>query len=124
LEGQQFGPVWFIPGENRSKYPFCHSVFIEGARVLMGEIENLWDVYLNIINEREKKLLEFLSRPRTLNEIVEAWIVYGRQREPNPFFEFGGRALMKKHLECLMRLGEVFREREKYIKLHPSPKGR
>ena len=35
MEEQHFGPVWFIPGENNGKYPFCHSVYIEGACVLI-----------------------------------------------------------------------------------------
>jgi glyoxylase-like metal-dependent hydrolase (beta-lactamase superfamily II) len=30
-----FGPVWFIPGENRGKYPYCHSVYVEGAGILI-----------------------------------------------------------------------------------------
>jgi glyoxylase-like metal-dependent hydrolase (beta-lactamase superfamily II) len=34
-EERHFGPVWFIPGENRGRYPFCHSIYIEGARVLI-----------------------------------------------------------------------------------------
>ncbi len=32
---KHFGPVWFIPGENRGKYPYCHSVYVEGAGVLI-----------------------------------------------------------------------------------------
>jgi hypothetical protein len=51
-----------------------------------------------------------------LDEIVEAWIVYGRPREPKAFYEFGERALMKKHLERLMRLGRVLKEKDQYIK--------
>ncbi|MCJ7784107.1 MAG: MBL fold metallo-hydrolase, partial [Desulfobacterales bacterium] len=35
MEKQHFGPVWFIQGENRGKYPFCHSLYIEGAGVLI-----------------------------------------------------------------------------------------
>ena len=35
MEPKQFGPVRFIPGENRGKYPYCHSLFIEGAGVLI-----------------------------------------------------------------------------------------
>lgn len=27
-----FGPVEFIPGDNQGRYPFCNSLFIEGAR--------------------------------------------------------------------------------------------
>ena len=30
-----FGPVLFIPGENRGRYPNCHSIYIEGDKVLI-----------------------------------------------------------------------------------------
>jgi glyoxylase-like metal-dependent hydrolase (beta-lactamase superfamily II) len=76
----------------------------------------LWDDYLDIIQAREQKLLELLTKPRTLDEIVETWIVYGRPREPKAFYEFGERALMKKHLERLIRLGIVFQEGKWYLK--------
>jgi hypothetical protein len=76
----------------------------------------LWDDYLNVIFDRENRLLEFLNEPRTMEEIVEAWIIYGREREPKAFFELGERGLMKKHLERLMRLGKVVQEKGKYIK--------
>lgn len=84
--------------------------------VFMETPGKLWDDYLNIINKREEKLLEFLDRPRTLEEIVGAWIVYGREREPKAFFELGERATMKKHLERLIRLGIVFQEGDRFIK--------
>jgi len=42
-----------------------------------------------------------------MDEIVGAWIVYGRPREPEAFFEFGERAIMKKHLERLKKNGRV-----------------
>jgi len=35
MEEKHFGPVWFIPGENKGKYPFCHSVYIEGECILI-----------------------------------------------------------------------------------------
>jgi glyoxylase-like metal-dependent hydrolase (beta-lactamase superfamily II) len=95
------------------------------AKVLIASHENgiftevpgkLWDDYLNIINERDRRLLELFERPRTMKEIVEAWIVYGKPREPKAFFEFGERALMKKHLERFMRLGRVSKKKDRYIK--------
>jgi hypothetical protein len=30
-----FGPICFIPGKNKGKYPYCHSLFIEGAGILI-----------------------------------------------------------------------------------------
>ena len=58
-----------------------------------------WDRYLNIIEEREQKLLAYLVQSRTLDEIVSQWIIYQKPREPAAFFEFGERALIGKHLE-------------------------
>lgn len=75
----------------------------------------LWERYLNVISLREEKLLELLKTPRTLDDIVKAWIIYGKPREPKAFFEFGERAHMKKHLEKLMREGVVRREGERYV---------
>ncbi len=32
---EHFGPVWFIPGSNKARYPHCNSVYIEGPGVLV-----------------------------------------------------------------------------------------
>ncbi len=29
------GPVWFIPGEKQGKYPYCHSLFIRDAGIII-----------------------------------------------------------------------------------------
>ena len=62
----------------------------------------LWTDYLNVIQTREDKLLKLLETPRTLADIVNAWIVYRKPREPLDFYMFSERALMKKHLENLI----------------------
>jgi hydroxyacylglutathione hydrolase len=69
-----------------------------------------WDHYVSVIHKRERKLIDRLRSPRTLQDIVEAWILYGRRREPKAFFEFGERAHMKKHLEKLMKEGKVVKD--------------
>lgn len=35
MEETRFGPIRFIPGPNRGKYPHCHSVYIEGDGILI-----------------------------------------------------------------------------------------
>ena len=79
-----------------------------------GEI---WDQYLNVIAERENKLLDLLDGPQSLEDIIDAWIIYGKPREPKPFFEFGERVHMKKHIEKLMNQGIVAMEKGKYYRL-------
>lgn len=75
--------------------------------VFEEEPGRIWDEYLGVIAEREGKLIDFLEEPRTMEEIVEAWIIYGKPREPRVFYEFGERVHMKKHLERLMGQGMV-----------------
>ena len=69
--------------------------------------DELWRQYGSVIAERENKLLTLLEKPKTLEEIVAACIIYGRPREPKAFFAFGERALMTKHLEHLQKRGMV-----------------
>ncbi|MCP4666124.1 MAG: MBL fold metallo-hydrolase [Deltaproteobacteria bacterium] len=85
--------------------------------IFENEPGEIWDQYIGVIAKREEKLRELLKRPRTMEEIVGAWIVYGKPREPKAFFEFGERVHMKKHLEKLMKEGTVAMEEGKYFLL-------
>lgn len=76
----------------------------------------LWDDYENIIYQREEKIINFLKEPKTLEEILAAWLIYGRPREPKEFFEFNERALVGKHIEYLERSGKIVLDKNKYIK--------
>ncbi len=83
--------------------------------VFEQEPGRLWEDYAKVILAREEKLLGLLDRPRDRQEIIEAWIVYGKAREPRSFFEFGEWAIMEKHLTRLMRQGRVVCERGRYV---------
>jgi hypothetical protein len=67
----------------------------------------VWDDYLNVIRRRRADLLALLKTPHTLREIVDAWIVYRRPREPLAFYRHAEQSLMSKHLEELMADGRV-----------------
>jgi hydroxyacylglutathione hydrolase len=77
----------------------CH------APVMRGDISALAEAYIGVIDTREERIRQYLARPRTLDEIVGQWICYGKCREPDYFFEFGERSLIKKHLERLEKHG-------------------
>ncbi len=77
-------------------YITCHE-----AGVIEGDITSLARRYLDIIEQREAALIEFLEKPRSMEEIVDRWIIYRKPREPKAFFEFGERGMMTKHLERL-----------------------
>ncbi len=82
--------------------------------VFANPTQELWQRYEAVISERERKLLLLLEEPRTLEEVVHSWIIYGKPREPKEFFAFGERVHMKKHLEHLHKRGVVFSENERY----------
>jgi hydroxyacylglutathione hydrolase len=75
---------------------------------------DLWQRYENVIYERDARVLEFLDQPRTLPEIVAAWLIYGKPRKPIEFFEFNERLLVKKHLDYLVKQGRVVCEKDIY----------
>ena len=78
-----------------------------GKGVFDSEPKELWDKYLNIIFKREAKLLDFLNEPRTKNDIINAYIVYRKAREPKAFYDYCEWALMNKHLERLIKQSVV-----------------
>ncbi len=77
----------------------------------------LWDDYENVIYQREEKIVNFLKEPKTLAEILAAWLMYGRPREPKEFFEFNERALVVKHIEHLEKQENITLDRNKYVRI-------
>jgi len=83
------------------------------------EVSRLFDRYLDVINQREGKLLDFLAAaPRSMVEIVAQCIVYRKPREPRAFFEWGEQAIMGKHLERLVDSGRVICTDGRFQLLH------
>lgn len=71
------------------------------------EIRNKLDWYLNIIYQREEKLLNFLKEEHTLEEIVNQAIIYRKFPEPVEAFKLMERISMLKQLERLVAKGMV-----------------
>ncbi|HPL62592.1 MAG TPA: MBL fold metallo-hydrolase [Syntrophales bacterium] len=94
-------------------------IFLSGHESEIIEKEDIFpqaEAYLDIIEKREGKILDYLAEPRGLDEIVEQWFIYRKPREPRHFFLFGERALTGKHLERLVRNGKIRLEKGKYIR--------
>jgi hydroxyacylglutathione hydrolase len=77
----------------------------------------LWEDYENVIYLREERILEYLNKPRALEEILAAWLIYGKPREPREFFEFNERALLGKHIEYLERRGKIMLYNNQYVRI-------
>ena len=73
--------------------------------------------YMEVIFNREEKLLEFLSAgPKSLEDITAYGIIYGGRSLANGAWELSmsEKAMMRKHLERLERLGTVREENGRY----------
>jgi glyoxylase-like metal-dependent hydrolase (beta-lactamase superfamily II) len=72
--------------------------------------------YAGIIHRRDEKILDFLTRPRSLEEILDLEVVYRRnQKTPDAFFYWDDRWMIEEHVNRLMRLGRITRQEEKYL---------
>jgi hydroxyacylglutathione hydrolase len=76
----------------------------------------LWEDYENVIYQREEKIMNFLNEPRTLEQILSAWLIYGKPREPKEFFEFNEHALIRKHIDYLEQRGKIALDKNQYVK--------
>ncbi len=84
--------------------------------VIDKEIGKVLIMYLDVIHEREESIYNYLTEPRTLDDIYEQHFIYewGFEGSNIPFWY---RVMILKHLERLIRCGEVIRtEDNKYIR--------
>ncbi len=100
--------------ERVRKYPARFFITGHEHGIIEGSIDSLCESYLAVIDERDKKLRGLLVEPRTMDEIIEARIVYKRVREPKSFYDTGEWAIMRKHLERMIARGEAKDDGGKY----------
>jgi len=95
--------------EKLKRMSFEIAVTSHKGEVFRGEdtIRNRLDQYLNVIYQREEKLLNFLREERTLEEIVNQAIIHRKFPDPEEGYKHMERISMQKHLERLIAKGMV-----------------
>jgi glyoxylase-like metal-dependent hydrolase (beta-lactamase superfamily II) len=88
--------------EARFYATFHHIGVLEGRAAFLERL----DRYAGVIADRERRLLEFLHEPRTLDEIAEHRFVY-RPQDPVSFAEPVERRSMGQHVARLVAAGRV-----------------
>ena len=88
--------------EARFYATFHHIGVLEGRTAFLDRL----DRFTAVIADRERRLLEFLGEPHTLDEIAAHRFVY-RPQDPVPFAETVERRSMGQHVERLIRDGRV-----------------
>jgi len=78
-----------------------------GDGIIHGDIRGRLDAYASVIMDRESRLLDLLGEPRTMQEIVDRAVIFGKPWEPPEMFEFFEGTMIEKHLARLERAGLV-----------------
>jgi glyoxylase-like metal-dependent hydrolase (beta-lactamase superfamily II) len=84
--------------------------------VIQGDITGRLDGYAQVIHDRDRRLLEFLSVERTLPGIIDAAIIYRKRWEPDLMFKFFEGMMVEKHLERLERNGLVTSDGDRWVR--------
>jgi len=85
--------------------------------VFQDDPGRMWEKYLGVIVERERRLMSLIEEPKTLDDIVDAWIVYRKPLKPDAGIKFLEGAHMKKHLQRLINQGMVGMKGDRYQQL-------
>ncbi len=82
--------------------------------ILRGDLSKLAADYLDIIRQREERIVSFLQVPRTLEEMVDKWLIHKKAYQPRYFFAFAERGMLLRHLERLAGQGKVVEKDGKF----------
>lgn len=72
--------------------------------------------YLDIIYDREQRLLDFLAEPRTLDDIIQKRIVYKKNYSNVVWIDAVEKNSMILHLDQLLQEGRVERDGARYVR--------
>ncbi len=77
------------------------------AGIVRQDIKGTVDRFLDVIWERDDKLLAFVAEPKTLEEVAERCIVYGKPYPHIPWQPYAERTMMRMHAERLQAEGRM-----------------
>ncbi|HUX98041.1 MAG TPA: MBL fold metallo-hydrolase [Candidatus Deferrimicrobium sp.] len=70
--------------------------------IISNEIKSQLQKFLDIITERDVKILEFLQKERTLEETIPQALIHGKFTEPIDYYIAAERIMLEKHLAILL----------------------
>jgi glyoxylase-like metal-dependent hydrolase (beta-lactamase superfamily II) len=85
--------------------------------VLVQGIDALFDQFLAAFEGRDRRILDFLSSPRTMDDFVTAALIYGRYPYRESVLQHWERQMIAKHLKRLTRKGLITETEGRYARL-------
>jgi glyoxylase-like metal-dependent hydrolase (beta-lactamase superfamily II) len=84
------------------------------TKPIENNINKALEDYLNIIFEREERILEILEKEKTLEQLETYNIMYKKEQKRYKAFAWFEKNMIKKHLDRLIELGKVERTGKRY----------
>ena len=70
--------------------------------------------YLEVFDERDRKLINILKEPKSIDELVETSPFYGKKPFAKPMLDYFEKMMIEKHLKNLMKREKVIKIGEKF----------
>jgi ribonuclease/clavin/mitogillin len=85
--------------------------------IVTEDIEARFEAYQNVIAQRDDRILEFLSRERTLEELIEQPLIYRSYPFAPELLLRWEENMLRKHLRRLMKRGLVEETEQGYVRV-------
>lgn len=85
--------------------------------VIREGIQDRFANFLNVFGERDRKILEFLNEPRSIEEFVENALIYQKYPYRSSILRWWELKMIKKHLDRFVSGGLVERVEDKFVRM-------
>jgi glyoxylase-like metal-dependent hydrolase (beta-lactamase superfamily II) len=86
-----------------------------GDGLITENVDGRLEEYADIIHQRDSSIEDFVTRSRSLEEILALEIIYRKNhKSPDSFFYGDDRRMIEMHLDRLVRLGRLGKDDESY----------
>ncbi|MCD6298408.1 MAG: MBL fold metallo-hydrolase, partial [Deltaproteobacteria bacterium] len=106
----------FIDSIERLRGYDIETVLSSHLGVIKNNIEEKFDQFLAVFEERDEKILEFLGSPRSIEDFVEEALIYHRYPYAESILRFFEAQMIEKHLKRLISRGLVREVDGKFVR--------
>jgi glyoxylase-like metal-dependent hydrolase (beta-lactamase superfamily II) len=107
----------FIDSIERVKSYEIETVVSSHLGVIRDNIRKRFDQFLAVFKERDEKILEFLSSPRSMDDFVNKALIYKKYPYVAPILRFFEAEMIRKHLDRLMSKGLVTKKNGRFFRV-------
>ena len=82
--------------------------------IITQEIQSEWNNYIQRLDERNQRILDLLTSPKTIAELVDAAPIYRKFPYQEPLLRYWEGIMIQQHLKELENNGQVYQIDEKF----------